>query len=89
MLSCSGGGGKAAFIGVGGLGQSADSYCWLCNYSKYSKQIMAGLQNIKIYFFKTLEIQMFLRLTKIFLDSQQNFTKVCKKLDFCLNNGHY
>jgi hypothetical protein len=54
-------------------------------YTWYLKQVMAGLPYIKIYFFLntySIEIKMFLSLTEIFLDSQQNFRKVCKKLDF-------
>ncbi len=47
-------------------------------YTWYSKQVMEGLQNIKIYFFKTLEIQMFLSSTNIFLESQQNFRRFAK-----------
>jgi hypothetical protein len=46
---------------------------------------MAGLPYSKIYYFKnfySIEIKRFLILTKIFLDSQQNVRKLCKKLGF-------
>ncbi len=49
------------------------------------KQGMASLPYIKIYFLKNtyiIEIKKSLNLTLIFLDSQQIFRKVCKKLYF-------
>jgi hypothetical protein len=51
----------------------------------YLKQVMTGLPYIMIYFFKntfSTESKMFLNLALIFLDSQENFRKVCKNLDF-------
>ncbi len=58
-------------------------------YTWYFKQVMASLPYIKIYFFQntySIEMKESLTLTKIFLDSQQIFRKVCKKLDFHQNN---
>jgi hypothetical protein len=45
-------------------------------FTFYIKQVMAGLQYIKVNFFETL----------MFLDSRQHFRKVCKYLDFHQNN---
>ncbi len=47
-------------------------------YTWYLKQVMAGLPYIKIYFF----LNTYSTESKIFLDSQQIFRKVCKNLDF-------
>ncbi len=54
-------------------------------YTWYLKQVIASLPYIKIDFILntySIEMKKSLSLTYIFLDSQQIFRKVCKKLDF-------
>jgi hypothetical protein len=44
---------------------------------------------VRLTFFQnafSIEINMFLNFTEIFLNSEQNFRKVCKQLDFRENN---
>ncbi len=76
------GGGLPVLWGGGSL-MASEPY----RYTWYLNQLMASLPYIRIYFFQNtyyIEIKMFLSLSEIFLDSQQFFRKVRKKLDFSL-----